>query len=351
LPLATAAFLTILFDLPSGAIRALGGWASDKVGGNQVTWWVLWISLVSLVILSYPPTTMVIHGIKGDVAFSIEVGIVLFTILIFVLGLAQGFGKASVYRSLADHYPKSMGVVGGIVGRHRRSGRFHPADHVRCRRRRGRGAQQLLHAPGRRRGGHHDLDLAGRKQRKGRDPLPARRRARAPNCRTRSCWNMRAGDGISWSTGAPTTRPSGAASGRRIANRNLLFSMPALLLAFAVWVVWSVIVVELPHIGYQFSTNQLFWLRRCRDCRGLLSRTLFIRGTDLRRPQLDGLQHRLADPADSLDRLRSAGPRNQLCGVCSDCLALRSGGRVISRRAWPTSASSTRNACKARRWD
>jgi len=30
LPLATAAFLTILFDLPSGGIRALGGWASDK---------------------------------------------------------------------------------------------------------------------------------------------------------------------------------------------------------------------------------------------------------------------------------------------------------------------------------
>ena len=48
--------------------------------------------------------------------------------------------------------------------------------------------------------------------------------------------------------------------GRRIANRNLWLSMPALLLAFAVWVVWSVIVVQLPHIGYKFSTNQLFWL-------------------------------------------------------------------------------------------
>ena len=40
LPLATAAFLTIFFDLPSGAIRALGGWISDKWGGNTVTWWV-----------------------------------------------------------------------------------------------------------------------------------------------------------------------------------------------------------------------------------------------------------------------------------------------------------------------
>ena len=116
LPLATAAFLTILFDLPSGAIRALGGWASDKWGGNTVTWWVMWISLACLFLLSYPPTTMIVHAIKGDVAVDIGVGIVLFTVLIFIIGLAQGFGKASVYRSLADHYPTNMGVVGGIVG-------------------------------------------------------------------------------------------------------------------------------------------------------------------------------------------------------------------------------------------
>ena len=48
--------------------------------------------------------------------------------------------------------------------------------------------------------------------------------------------------------------------GRRIANRNLTISIPALLLAFAVWMVWSVVVVNLPGIGFNFSTNQLFWL-------------------------------------------------------------------------------------------
>ncbi len=116
LPLATAAFLTILFDLPSGAIRALGGWASDKWGGNTVTWWVLWVSLACMFLLSYPPTTMIVHAIRGDVAVNIGVGVTLFTVLIFIVGLAQGFGKASVYRSLADHYPTQMGVVGGIVG-------------------------------------------------------------------------------------------------------------------------------------------------------------------------------------------------------------------------------------------
>ncbi len=48
--------------------------------------------------------------------------------------------------------------------------------------------------------------------------------------------------------------------GRRLAMRNLWISMPALLLAFAVWMVWSVVVVNLPNIGFKFDTDQLFWL-------------------------------------------------------------------------------------------
>jgi len=48
--------------------------------------------------------------------------------------------------------------------------------------------------------------------------------------------------------------------GKAIANRNLWISVPALMLAFAVWMVWSVVVVNLPGIGFTYSTNQLFWL-------------------------------------------------------------------------------------------
>ncbi len=48
--------------------------------------------------------------------------------------------------------------------------------------------------------------------------------------------------------------------GKRVATRNLWISIPALLLAFAVWMVWSVVVVNLPNIGFKFDTNQLFWL-------------------------------------------------------------------------------------------
>ncbi len=48
--------------------------------------------------------------------------------------------------------------------------------------------------------------------------------------------------------------------GRSTANRNLWLSIPALALAFAIWMVWSVVVVNLPNIGFKYSTNQLFWL-------------------------------------------------------------------------------------------
>ena len=50
------------------------------------------------------------------------------------------------------------------------------------------------------------------------------------------------------------------AQGERIARRNLYISIPALLLAFAVWMVWSVVVAKLPQVGFAYSTDQLFWL-------------------------------------------------------------------------------------------
>ena len=48
--------------------------------------------------------------------------------------------------------------------------------------------------------------------------------------------------------------------GKAIAARNLWISIPALFLAFAVWMVWSVVVINLPTIGFRFDANRLFWL-------------------------------------------------------------------------------------------
>ena len=49
-------------------------------------------------------------------------------------------------------------------------------------------------------------------------------------------------------------------SGKSIATRNLWISVPNLLLAFSVWMVWSMVVAKLKLVGFTFTTEQLFWL-------------------------------------------------------------------------------------------
>jgi NNP family nitrate/nitrite transporter-like MFS transporter len=260
LDLKTAAFITMFFTLPSGLIRALGGWVSDRWGGDTVTWWVFWVCIVCLFFLAYPSTTLTIHGIKGDVSVKIAVGMVLFTVLVFIVGIAQGIGKASVYRSLADYYPNNMGSVGGLVGVIGGLGGFTlpimfgiAADATNVR----SSTFMLMYAV-----------LAGvmiwtwaaerserqailEKDTKLRDQLVAGQLLDARAARAHGRWL------IDWRPDEPAFWQ---AIGRRVALRNLAFSMPALFLSFAVWMVWSVVVVELPKIGFKFSTSELFWL-------------------------------------------------------------------------------------------
>ncbi len=51
-----------------------------------------------------------------------------------------------------------------------------------------------------------------------------------------------------------------SATGKAIARRNLRISIPNLLLAFSVWMVWSMVVAKLKLVGFKFTTEQLFWL-------------------------------------------------------------------------------------------
>jgi len=49
-------------------------------------------------------------------------------------------------------------------------------------------------------------------------------------------------------------------TGSKIAYRNLWISIPSLLMAFAVWMCWSVITVQMKNLGFPFDTVQLFTL-------------------------------------------------------------------------------------------
>lgn len=107
--------LTLLFVVSSSMARAAGGWFADRFGARSVNWNVFWICLICLFFLSYPPTTMTIHGVEKDVNLSIELNVWFFTLLLLIIGLAQGFGRASVYKLINDYYPEQMGSVGGMV--------------------------------------------------------------------------------------------------------------------------------------------------------------------------------------------------------------------------------------------
>ena len=111
-----AALLAAAFSLPGGVLRAFGGYLSDKFGAHTVTWWVLWVSLVALFFLSYPQTQFTIMTIEGAKTFHIGLNPTMFTILMFVVGVAWAFGKASVFKYISDDYPHNIGVISGIVG-------------------------------------------------------------------------------------------------------------------------------------------------------------------------------------------------------------------------------------------
>ena len=94
----------------------MGGWLSDKYGAHSVTWWVLWVSWICLFLLSYPQTEMSILTVDGARTFSIGLNVYAFTALMFILGIAWAFGKASVFKYISDDYPGNIGTVSGIVG-------------------------------------------------------------------------------------------------------------------------------------------------------------------------------------------------------------------------------------------
>ena len=112
----TAALLAACFSLPGGVLRAVGGWLSDKLGAHALTWWVMWVSWICLFILSYPQTDFTVLTINGPKTFHIGLNVWMFTVVIFVLGIAFAFGKASVFKYISDQYPTNIGVISGIVG-------------------------------------------------------------------------------------------------------------------------------------------------------------------------------------------------------------------------------------------
>src|SRR5690606_16227368 len=67
----TAGVLAALFSVAGSLFRGVGGRLSDKYGARTVMYWTFIVSALCCFFLSYPETDFVIHGINGDITYSL----------------------------------------------------------------------------------------------------------------------------------------------------------------------------------------------------------------------------------------------------------------------------------------
>lgn len=258
--LRTAGMAAAAFSLSASLFRAYGGALSDRFGARTVMYWTFGFSVLLLIMLSYPPADYVIHGKDGDIAFSTRMDLWPFVATIFALGFFMSLGKAAVFKHIPVYYPRHVGAVGGLVGMIGGLGGFVlpiafgalldlTGVYTSC-------FALLLGVVLVSLGWMHMTIRAMERQAQGKvlDQLPAFAELAEIHVpgqteMPRVIEDWRPEDASFW-----------ADKGRRIARRNLWLSIPALVLAFAVWMVWSVVIARLPAIGFTFSQDQLFWL-------------------------------------------------------------------------------------------
>ena len=113
-----AALLTALFIFPASLLRPVGGWMSDRYGARRVMYLTFSVMLLASGILMMPYGYIVLENPDGSSTEVLpwSVGVVLFTVLVFLIGCAMGVGKAAVYKHIPEYFPKDVGAVGGLVG-------------------------------------------------------------------------------------------------------------------------------------------------------------------------------------------------------------------------------------------
>ena len=170
-----------MFSLPSGVIRAFGGYLSDKFGARKVMYWVLGSSIVISFLLMFPkmevftagPGVMattngivtevsaneiIVNGkshkvsqkqsgknnetaifpvknswqeivvkqnqevkkkellAQGITQIKFSANLWVYVVLVILIGISLGIGKAAVYKHIPEYFPNEVGVVGGMVG-------------------------------------------------------------------------------------------------------------------------------------------------------------------------------------------------------------------------------------------
>ncbi len=265
LSITTAGMVGAAYSVPASIFRAYGGHLSDKVGARTVMYWTFLVSVACTFLLSYPPADYVVRTTTGTVTFHMEIGLVAFIVIAFVLGFFMSLGKAAVYKHIPVYYPNRVGPVGGIVGLIGGLGGFIlPIVFGMLNDLTGvwqscfwllfviaAVALVWMHFA------IMAMEREAREQGVDRATLPELPEMQPVHGKAQQGALAASGAIQDW---APEDPAYWASKGKAIATRNLWISIPNLLLAFAVWMVWSVVVAKLPAVGFKFTTDQLFWL-------------------------------------------------------------------------------------------
>ena len=195
----------------------------------------------------------------------------------FVLGFFMALGKAAVYKHIPVYYPKNVGSVGGLVGMIGGLGGFVlPIAFGALNDLTGvwtscfmllfllvSGALLWMH-------------MAIRQMERGAAGEALERLPELPEMQ-----EIHRPEHVGVLSGAvlqdwrPEDKEFWEKTGHPIARKNLWLSIPALLLSFAVWQVWSVVVAKLPSVGFNFNTEQLFWLAALPGISGAVLRIFY----------------------------------------------------------------------------
>ncbi|MBX3524370.1 MAG: MFS transporter, partial [Xanthobacteraceae bacterium] len=262
LDIKAAGMFAAAYSIPASIFRAYGGHLSDRYGARRVMYWTFLVSVAVTFFLSYPPTAYTVQTARGPFTFELATGLIGFTVLVFVLGFFMSLGKAAVFKHIPVYYPNNVGAVGGLVGMIGGLGGFVlPIAFGVLNDLTGiwtscfmllfviaSGSLIWMHFAIR----NMESSVAAEK-RQTLPQFPELQGVHEPkhgaitNPKLIEKWEPE--DAAFWDK-----------TGRAIARRNLWISIPSLLLSFAVWMVWSIVVAKLPAVGFKFTTDQLFWL-------------------------------------------------------------------------------------------
>jgi NNP family nitrate/nitrite transporter-like MFS transporter len=261
LDIKTAGILAAFYSIPASLFRAYGGHLSDRYGARTVMYWTFGISVLCTFILAYPRTDYVVHGIEGPIYFSLGTGLVPFVIVIFILGFFMSLGKAAVYKHIPVYYPDHVGSVGGLVGMIGGLGGFLlPVAFGAMNDLMGVWTSCFMLLFGLVAVALLWMHFSILRMEHAALPREGRELPQLPEMEVIHTQEHIGALGPVVEDWRPEDEEFWRSTGRRIAQRNLWISIPCLLLAFSVWLVWSVVVAKLPAVGFKYTTDQLFWL-------------------------------------------------------------------------------------------